>query len=100
MGIINLMEELQEQILGYCHMNDLKNLSLTNTHHYLTMRKHLNTTLNIPEHSIRTDTCAEQLLSCEVKTLRLNSRSNIPENIYKAVSMILCLQHLDLRNVK
>merc|ERR1719309_118453 len=96
---IHLMEELQEQILGHCCLADLKNLSQTNSEHYLTLRKYLNHTLNIPECDLRSRTFAAHLLAY-VKILRLNSVTYIPQDIYKAVSTIPHLNELDLRGVK
>ena len=49
---IALLEEIQERVLGYCSIKDVKNLSLTNREYNESLRGYLFHTVEVPESAV------------------------------------------------
>ena len=102
---ITLLEELQEQIISHCPLNDVKNFSLTDSHHRNVLRKYIMVAISVPPsalpHNDPSLPLAKKISTwCHLRTLRLNTSHHVHHNVYRAIGGLPALRKLDLSSVK
>jgi len=99
---IDLLAEIQEDILSYCPLEDIKNLSLTNSEHYKLLKEYLFYSVKIPESELDNASGKlenERKLIEKVEDLNYTrvlkvGCCDIPESICEAISRMNDLSEL------
>merc|ERR1712062_326686 len=99
--LTSLLEELREEILNYCHIDDIKSLSLVNKEHNALLHPYLFHTVTIPgtvgqwniENEKQTKKMIVGLIDTHVVRMPAD-HFDVPKHIYTSVSQLHHLREL------